>query len=148
MAEPYVPRPFQAHDREMQAKGLTPPPMKREMPDSAALLREKQGVKLDPSDPFEAALIPIVETNRRKRSDYALDGDPFSNFRGTAQFIGQPTWMSPLFNVVQKMERVKSLAANGRLSNPQNEAIEDTILDAAVYGVIAWAIYNSEKEKS
>jgi hypothetical protein len=30
-------------------------------------------VTLDPGDPFDAALIPIVQTNRRKRADYARD---------------------------------------------------------------------------
>ena len=28
-------------------------------------------ITLDPDDPFDAALIPIVLTNRRKRADYA-----------------------------------------------------------------------------
>jgi hypothetical protein len=26
-------------------------------------------ITLDPTDPFDAALIPLVETNRRKRAD-------------------------------------------------------------------------------
>jgi hypothetical protein len=132
MVEPYKPPPF-GGDREPLAKGPAIPAMR------------PPATELDPSDPFEAALIPIVQTNRRKRADYALDGDPFSNFRGTAAFIGQPVWMSPLFNCAQKLERIKSLSANGRLNDPKNEAIEDTILDNAVYGVIAWAIYHEEK---
>lgn len=103
-------------------------------------------ISLNPDDPFEAALIPIVETNRRKRADYAVDGDPFSNFRGTAEFIGRPAWTSALFNVSQKMERVKSLRANGRADSPANEPLRDTVLDLAVYAVIAWAIYLNDNE--
>lgn len=105
-------------------------------------------MELNPDDPFEAALIPIVETNRRKRADYALDGDPFSNFDATAKFLGVPRWMSAHFNVVQKMARIQSLWANGRINDTRNEGVEDTILDAAVYGVIAWSIYLHDNTKT
>lgn len=97
---------------------------------------------LDPNDPFEAALIPMVETNRRKRADYAADGDPFSNFRITSGFAGfENAWLSALFNCQQKLARITALRKNGRLAEPKNEAVEDTLLDNAVYGVIALAIY-------
>jgi len=97
--------------------------------------------ELDPADPFEAALINIVEINRRKRRDYALDSDPFTNFAATARFLGIPRWMSATFNMVQKTARIQALWANERMDDPSNEAVEDTVLDAAVYGVIAYAIY-------
>ena len=45
-------------------------------------------VTLDPSDPFDAAIIPIVETNRRKRADYAKDGNPFDNFETSSNLMG------------------------------------------------------------
>jgi hypothetical protein len=106
------------------------------------------GITLSVDDPFEAALIPIVETNRRKRADYAIDGDPFTNFDATSRFLGVPRWMSAHFNVVQKMARIQSLWANGRMDDPKNEAVEDTILDAAVYGVIAYSIYLYDKKES
>jgi hypothetical protein len=106
------------------------------------------GIILREDDPFEAALIPIVETNRRKRADYAHDGDPFSNFEATASFLGIPRWMSAHFNVVQKMARISSLWANGRINDTANESVEDTVLDAAVYGVIAYAIYLNDKSKT
>jgi hypothetical protein len=97
---------------------------------------------LDPKDPFEAVLIPMVETNRKKRADYARDNDPFSNFRETAPFTvsGTPEFAA-IFNCAQKLSRLLALAHNGRLENPQNEAVEDTFLDNAVYAVIALAIY-------
>ena len=97
-------------------------------------------VSLNPSDPFEHALIAIVETQRRKRRDYALDGDPFSNFTATAQFANfKHRWMSPLFNCAQKLARISSLTANERTDAPANEAVGDTLLDNAVYGIIAYA---------
>jgi hypothetical protein len=103
-------------------------------------------VTLDPSDPFDAALIPIVQTNRKKRADYAKDGSPFDNFETSSSLIGLegfgPT-QSALFNVTQKLARLKSLRQNGRMDDPQNEAVLDTYLDLAVYGILAYAIYRS-----
>jgi hypothetical protein len=103
---------------------------------------------LDPNDPFDAALIPIVETNRRKRKDYAKDGDPFSNFKVTSQGMGMagfgPT-EAAIFNVLQKLARLQSLRTNGRLRDTANEAVIDTYLDLAVYAIIAYAIALQEQ---
>jgi hypothetical protein len=93
---------------------------------------KKEAVTLDPNDPFDAALIPIVQTNRRKRADYARDGDPFSSFRTSSDLIGL-TGFGPveagLFNITQKLTRLKSLRENGRMDDPKNEAVADTYLD-------------------
>jgi hypothetical protein len=103
----------------------------------------KPAVTLNPNDPFEKQLISIVETNRRKRKDYALDGDPFSNFRMTSELLGIPgfgTTEAALFNVIQKLIRLHSLRKNGRIHDTTNESVTDTYLDAAVYAVITFAI--------
>lgn len=100
-------------------------------------------ITLDPNDPFEKQLIAIVETNRRKRKDYALDGDPFSNFRMTSDLLGIPGFgptEAALFNVIQKLIRLHSLRKNGRIHDTANESVTDTYLDAAVYTVITYAI--------
>lgn len=106
-------------------------------------------VVLDPADPFDAALIPIVETNRRKRRDYASDGDVFSNFRTSATLLGidgfGPT-EAALFNITQKLARLQSLRLNGRMDDAANESVADTYLDLAVYGILAYAIYLSLRE--
>lgn len=105
-------------------------------------------ITLDSTDPFERVLAQIVETNRRKRKDYASDGDIFSNFHTTSHFAGfESPWMSALFNCSQKLARITSLRSNGRLNDPANEAVEDTLLDNAVYGVIAYAIFRQEADK-
>lgn len=109
-------------------------------------------VTLDPSDPFESALIPMVRTNRAKRADYALDGSPWSNFEDTARAVGIAPVDSATFNVAQKLSRLRALRANGRLDAPRNEAVSDTYLDMAVYAVIALAIHlypsgETEREK-
>ena len=104
-------------------------------------------VTLDPSDPFDAALIPIVQTNRKKRADYARDGDPFSSFRISSDLLGLVGFgpvEAALFNITQKLSRLKSLRENGRMDDPQNEAVADTYLDLAVYAVLLYALHRSE----
>ena len=101
-------------------------------------------VLLNKFDPFERVLIDIVETNRRKRKDYAADGDPFSNFTLTSELLGLDGFdavESALFNVCQKLARLKALRMNGRMDNPENESVLDSYLDLAVYAVITYAIY-------
>lgn len=100
-------------------------------------------ITLNPNDPFDAALIPIVQTNRRKRKDYAADGDPFSNFKTTAELLGLESFgaaESALFNVLQKVARLQSLRMNGRMAETVNESVTDTYLDLAVYAIILYAI--------
>ena len=104
-------------------------------------------VILDPNDPFDRALIPIVETSHRKRADYAEDHDAFGNFRLTAAFAGfEAPWLSAAFNCSQKLARIQALRANGRADNPANEALEDTILDLATYACLALAMFLQDKD--
>lgn len=105
-----------------------------------------QSTTLNSEDPFEAAVERLVKLNRKKRADYALDSDPWSNFRLTAE--RHPKMDTPLdavmFNVHQKMVRLEALRANGRA--PENEAVEDTYDDLAVYFVIAGILAKEEGE--
>jgi hypothetical protein len=83
---------------------------------------------------------------RRKRARYAKDGSPFGNFETTSNLMGVegvgPT-EGALFNVTQKLARLKSLGQNGRMDDPQNEAVLDRYLDLAVYGILAHPIHRS-----
>jgi hypothetical protein len=51
-----------------------------------------------------------------------------------------------LFNMAQKMTRLQSLRLNGRMDDPRNEAVADTYLDLAVYGILTYAIAMQESE--
>lgn len=105
---------------------------------------QDDALALDPSDPFERVIADIVTTNRRKRSDYALDGSPWSNFDDTANALGIDGFApvdSANFNIEQKSARLRSLRKNGRMDDPANESVADTYLDRAVYSVIAYAMF-------
>lgn len=101
---------------------------------------ERPAVTLDPADPFDAVLVDIVLTNRRKRHDYvAKDASPWSNFDLVeAQVNGTPGLATEVL-VATKQARLAALATREGL--PQNESVEDTLLDRAVYSVIALGRY-------
>lgn len=94
---------------------------------------------LDTEDPFEAALIDLVDMHRRKNADYA-HGSTWSNFDFTAGVLGITAQEAALHNVAQKIARLAALKANGRTANPNNESVKDTYLDLAVYAIITYAI--------
>lgn len=95
------------------------------------------GITLNADDPIENALIEVVRMNRRKRADYAVDGDPFSNFRAAAHGAGVSVEQGIEYMIATKQARLVALRSNGRA--PQNESVYDTVVDRAVYGIIALA---------
>lgn len=107
-----------------------------------------ESITLNADDPFESAIIDLVEMNRRKRADYATEEDVFVNFRRTSDFAGfEAPWLSALFNCAQKQARITALRENGKLEDPTNESVGDTVLDNAVYAVIGWGMYKQERDK-
>ena len=127
----------------LSAPNVTPSPSSRMNPEKSSLEPDENGLYLDSGDPFEAACIEMVKMNRAKRKDYALDGDPFSNFHMTSSMMGLDGF-GPLesvqFNLFQKMARLHSLRKNGRMEATANEAVDDTYLDIAVYATILLAM--------
>lgn len=103
---------------------------------------------LDPFDPIDTILIDMVRINRRKRADYAKDGDPLSNFFRTAEIMrgkGYADWdalTSVEYAIAIKQARLEALRINGRLEQTQNESVRDTLLDGAVYAVLQLAVYD------
>ena len=110
-------------------------------PDSVPATKVVERLTLEDVPPvLYAALEQIVATQRKKAADYAKVADPFSNFGLTAQFFGMTNYEAADFNEVQKLARLAALRLNKR-DTPENEAVEDTYLDKAVYAVLAFAMY-------
>lgn len=107
----------------------------------------KSSITLDPSNDFESVLIKMVQTSRRKRADYAGDGaddNPWQNFYDSAYQLGETAGLSVEQLIATKQARLRVLLRkywdNG--SGAQNEPIDDTLLDRAVYAVIALCVWN------
>ena len=93
--------------------------------------------------PIRDALDRIRGTFASKNADYANTVWD-SNFRDVA---GQMGWSGPLESaealIAVKQARLRSLRVNGTV--PKNESTFDTVLDRAVYSVIALAILTAEE---
>lgn len=86
---------------------------------------------------FSAILDEMERTHDRKNEDYAEDGNPYSNFEGAAAIAGVDpnTVFHALIGI--KSERLRQLMTG---KTPNNESLEDSILDLAVYATLwlAW----------
>lgn len=96
--------------------------------------------------PIRKALDRIRGTFAKKNADYADDSRTWdSNFRDVSEQMG---WSGPAEScealIAVKQARLRSMRSNGRL--PQNESVSDTILDRAVYSVIALGLQEQEAE--
>jgi Domain of unknown function (DUF4406) len=96
------------------------------------------------SERFHQILEELGQLHDKKQRDYGRSNDPFANVRSTAEF-GVPAWVGAMIRGNDKIQRVKSLIANGRL---ENESLEDSLRDLAVYAVIALVLWEEGQVKS
>lgn len=111
-----------------------------------AAMTAKQKIELDPKDPFEKLLIPIVETNRKKRADYANEDNIFANFDYTSQATMGMVSPREYADIMVTMKNGRIFNLRGR--NAQNESVIDTYLDRAVYAILAYGLALREAEES
>lgn len=97
-------------------------------------------IKLDETDPFEAAMADMVRTYRKKRRDYTAEGaSPWENFDRVEDQTGMPFGSSIETHIATKQARLRALASRG--GEPLNESVEASLEDRAVYSTIALARY-------
>ncbi len=100
-------------------------------------------ITLDPSNDFESVLIKMVETSRAKRKDYAGGGHPWQNFYDSAYQLSFTAGHSVEQLIATKQARLRVLLPQmwNQEGSPLNEPIIDTLLDRAVYSVIAMCLF-------
>ena len=86
---------------------------------------------------FKKILAEIQAMHDKKQADYGSTADPFANVRASEDF-GIPGWIGCLTRGNDKLKRLQKAAKGGSLIN---ESIEDSLLDLAVYTVIALVLY-------
>lgn len=94
------------------------------------------------SQRFHDLLQEIGELHDRKQADYGREADPFYNVRQTEGW-GIPAWVGALIRLDDKIGRLRNLAQSG--SALQNESAEDSMLDIAVYSLMALVLYESAR---
>jgi hypothetical protein len=92
---------------------------------------------------FYQLLDEIAELHSRKNHDYAKTDEPLSNFRQCEAF-GIPAWKGILVRLSDKWSRLTQLAG-GKV--PKNESLRDTLIDNAVYSLLAILLLEDEGTK-
>lgn len=80
------------------------------------------------------------ELHDRKQADYGSDSDPFANVRASADW-GIPGWVGALVRLSDKVKRLQAFARKGELAN---ESAIDSMMDIAVYALIARVLYEQD----
>lgn len=89
---------------------------------------------------FHALLDEIREMHDRKNQDYGREADPYANVRGSQDW-GIAPWIGAMVRANDKMKRLQKVALGGTLTN---EGVEDSLLDLAVYALIALALWREQ----
>jgi len=100
--------------------------------------------KLHGDPMFYEILAEMAELHSRKNRDYSPGNEPLRNFRESEQ-LGVPSWLGVLVRLSDKWMRIKNLVQNG--GEAQNESLEDSLLDSAVYYVICLALRRLKKKE-
>ena len=94
---------------------------------------------------FHKILDEMRDLHDRKNNNYAEDSDPLSNLRGCEQ-IGLPAHISVFVRLTDKFSRIIQLA-KGK-PDLVGESMEDTLMDMAIYSVLAIILWREHVERS
>jgi hypothetical protein len=84
----------------------------------------------------------ITEIHQRKNQDYASQGKPFENFERSSEIISwfnKPVDQAFVALIATKLARLAVLKSQE--AKPQNESLEDSLLDLSVYCILWYAHY-------
>jgi hypothetical protein len=82
---------------------------------------------------FDELIDEIKTLHEKKNHDYSRDSDPLSNLR-SAQRLGVDPVKGVLIRLSDKWSRLEQLSS-GKV--PKNESMRDTLIDTAVYSLLA-----------
>jgi hypothetical protein len=113
--------------------------------DFAAIVNKR----LPPVHPTSQAFFDLCDSlkamHRRKSSDYGCPSgtDPLANIRNGAKFVGIPSWKAAMVRLSDKVTRLATFNATGRL---ENESLEDNLADLASYSLLALLLHREEHQ--
>lgn len=94
---------------------------------------------------FYKLLDKIADLHSRKNHDYAGIDDPLKNLRASMR-IGISPFMGVLIRLQDKWSRIEQFANSGELF-VKDESVKDTLMDNAVYSLLAIILYDEEHAK-
>lgn len=90
---------------------------------------------------FHDLLKEIGDLHDKKQQDYGREGDPFANVRSSIEW-GIPPWVGALVRANDKVKRLQKAARGGTMAN---ESVEDSMMDLAVYALIALRLFRESR---
>lgn len=92
---------------------------------------------------FYELLKQMADLHSRKNHDYAGTKDPLRNLK-SAERMGIDPFMGVLIRLQDKWSRIESFAQAGELL-VKDESVEDTLMDNAVYSLLAIILRREKK---
>ena len=88
----------------------------------------------------------LKDVHARKSKDYGCPSgtDPLANIRNGAHFVGISAWRAAMVRLSDKVTRLATFNATGRL---EFEGVEDTCIDLASYALLSLVLYTEEKSQ-
>ena len=96
---------------------------------------------------FQKVIDEITALHDKKQADYGRgeQGDPFANVRASEDF-GIDGWVGATVRANDKMRRLQKAARQGP-DSLKNESVEDSLMDMAVYSIIALCLFREKYSK-
>jgi len=95
---------------------------------------------------FYKLLDQMAELHSRKNHDYAGIKDPLKNLRACERLNLEP-FLGVLVRLQDKWSRLEEFVNSGQLM-VKNESVIDTLMDNAVYSLLAIILYQEQQKKS
>ena len=93
---------------------------------------------------FYKLLKEMAELHSRKNHDYAGVSDPLKNLRACERLELKP-FMGVMVRLQDKWSRLEEFIKSGELM-VKNESVKDTLMDNAVYSILAIILYEEEED--
>src|SRR3990167_4121170 len=94
---------------------------------------------------FYELLEEIADLHNRKNANYAEDDDPLSNLRLCDKYFNVDPFLGVMVRLSDKWSRISQLSKGKQ--DEVGESIKDTLMDNAIYSLLAIVLWE-EKQKT
>lgn len=92
---------------------------------------------------FYALLEELAELHHRKNADYSEPGTALGNLLA-AKRVGLTPFMGVMVRLQDKFARIENLVRKGGVGEVKTESLRDTLIDNAVYSLLAIVLLEEE----
>jgi len=89
---------------------------------------------------FDSVLTELKAMHDRKGKDYGSGEDDMANLLESKKY-GIPPWVGAMLRGNDKVARIQTFVKKGQL---MNESVEDSLIDLAVYAILALCLFRED----